>query len=256
MPHALNSNFPVRTRIATSADVPAIIPLVNAAFAVETFLDGTRTDRERMTTMMQRGEFLVAEEEPGQLVATVYIERRNDGRGHFGMLAVDPLRQGSGIGRVMIEAAEDRCRETVVPVGNGSEGFDVSPDGKESWVANAQDGTVSIIDVLRKKVTQTLAADVGGANRLKFTADGKLALVSTLGGPNLTVIDASTRKTIKRIPVGHGAAGIVVQPDGLRAFVACSPDGYVAFVDLHSLEQVGRIEIGKDPDGMAWVTRH
>jgi YVTN family beta-propeller protein len=146
--------------------------------------------------------------------------------------------------------------ETVVPVGNGSEGFDVSPDGKEIWVANAQDGTVSIIDVFRKKVTQTLAADFGGANRLKFTPDGKLALVSTLGGANLTVIDASTRKTIKRIPVGHGAAGIVVQPDGLRAFVACSPDGYVAVVDLHSLEQVGRIEVGEDPDGMAWVTRH
>jgi DNA-binding beta-propeller fold protein YncE len=146
--------------------------------------------------------------------------------------------------------------ETVVPVGNGSEGFDVSADGKEIWVANAQDGTVSIIDVLRKKVTQTWAADVGGANRLKFTADGKLALVSTLGGPNLTVIDASARKTIKRIPVGHGVAGIVVQPDGLRAIVACSRDGYVALVDLHSLEQVSRIEVGKDPDGMAWVTRH
>jgi hypothetical protein len=75
---------------------------VNAAFAVETFLDGIRTDRERMTTMMQRGQFLVAEEEPGQLVAAVYVERRNDGRGHFGMLTV---------GRVMIEAAEDRCRK-------------------------------------------------------------------------------------------------------------------------------------------------
>jgi ribosomal protein S18 acetylase RimI-like enzyme len=111
MPHAFNSISPVRTRIATSSDVPAIIPLVNAAFAVETFLDGTRTDRERMTTMMQRGVFLVAEEEAGQLVAAVYVERRSKGRGYFGMLAVDPLRQGSGFGRVMIEAAEDRCRQ-------------------------------------------------------------------------------------------------------------------------------------------------
>src|SRR5450631_737782 len=33
--------------------------------------------------------------------------------------------------------------ETVVKVGNGSEGFDISPDGREIWVANAQDGTVS-----------------------------------------------------------------------------------------------------------------
>jgi YVTN family beta-propeller protein len=146
--------------------------------------------------------------------------------------------------------------ETVVRVGNGSEGFDVSPDGKEIWVANAGDGTVSIIDVASKLVTQTLAADVSGANRLKFTPDGKLAFVSTLRGSDLTVIDTATRKILKRVPLGHGAAGIVMQPDGARAFVACSPDGYVAVINLHSLEVVGRIEAGRDPDGLAWATRH
>jgi YVTN family beta-propeller protein len=145
--------------------------------------------------------------------------------------------------------------ETVVRVGNGSEGFDVSPYGKKIWVANAGDGTVSIIDVASKQVTQTLAADVSGANRLKFTPDGKLALVSTLRGPNVTVIDTATRKVVKRIAVGHGAAGIVMQPDGARAFVACSPDGYVTVIDLHSLEVVGRIEAGHDPDGLAWASR-
>ena len=145
--------------------------------------------------------------------------------------------------------------ETVVRVGNGSEGFDVLPDEKEIWVANAQDGTISIIDFASKQVTQTLAADVRGANRLKFTLGGKLALVATLAGPNLTVIDVATRKPVKRIPVGHGAAGIVMQPDGSRAFVACSPDGYVAVINLHSLEVAGRIQIGNDPDGMAWATR-
>ncbi len=43
--------------------------------------------------------------------------------------------------------------ETVVPVGKGAEGFDLSPDGKELWTANAQSGTVSIIDLATKQVT-------------------------------------------------------------------------------------------------------
>jgi YVTN family beta-propeller protein len=146
--------------------------------------------------------------------------------------------------------------QTVIKVGNGSEGFDVSLDGKEIWVANAQDGTISIIDVASKQVTQTLAADVRGANRLKFTLDGKLALVATLGGPDVTVIDAATHKPVKRIPVGHGAAGILMQPDGARAFVACSPDGYVVAIDLHTLEVTARVPIGNDPDGLAWASRH
>jgi YVTN family beta-propeller protein len=145
--------------------------------------------------------------------------------------------------------------ETVVRVGNGSEGFDVSPDGKEIWVANAADGTVSIIDAAGKQVTQTLAAGVSGANRLKFTLDGKLVFISSLRGSDVTVIDSATRKTIKKIAVGHGAAGILMQPDGARVFVACSPDGYVAVIDLHSMEVVGRIEAGQDPDGLAWGAR-
>ncbi len=145
--------------------------------------------------------------------------------------------------------------ETVVRVGNGSEGFDVSPDSKEIWVANSGDGTVSIIDVSSKTVTQTLAADVAGANRLKFTPDGKLVFISSLRGPDVTIIESATRKTVKRIPVGHGGAGIFMQPDGSRAFVACTPDSYVTIIDLNSLEVVGHIDAGKNPDGLAWATR-
>jgi YVTN family beta-propeller protein len=145
--------------------------------------------------------------------------------------------------------------ETVIRVGNGSEGFDVSPDHREAWVANAQDGTISVIDIAAKKVIQTLQANVRGANRLKFTPDGKRVLVSSLGGPDLVVLDAATRREIKRIPIGHGAAGIVIQPDGTRAFVACSPDNYVAVIDLKSLAVTGHIQAGGEPDGMAWAIR-
>ena len=94
-----------------------------------------------------------------------------------------------------------------------------------------------------------------GANRLKFTPDGKLVFVSTLSGPDVTVIDAATRKPVKRIPVGHGAAGIQMQPDGARAYVACTPDDYVVVIDVKTLAVTGRIEAGKQPDGLAWVVR-
>ena len=143
--------------------------------------------------------------------------------------------------------------ETVVPVGRGAEGFDVS--ARELWAANAQDGTISIVDLGTKKVTQTLDANVKGANRLKFTPDGKLALISTLSGPDLMVYDVATRKLVKKIPIGHGAAGIEMQPDGSRAFVACTPDSYVVVVNLKSLEVTGHIDAGKNPDGMAWSRR-
>jgi YVTN family beta-propeller protein len=145
--------------------------------------------------------------------------------------------------------------ETVVAVGRGAEGFDVSPDGKEIWAANAQDGTISILDFAAKKVIQTLAANVGGANRLKFTPDGKRVFVSSLRGHDAAVFDAATRAEVKRIPIGTGAAGTEMQPDGARVYIACTPDDYVAIIDLKTLEVVGHIDAGKQPDGLAWAVR-
>ena len=143
----------------------------------------------------------------------------------------------------------------MVAVGRGAEGFDVAPGGKELWAANAQDGTISILDIPGKKVVQTLAADVMGANRLKFTPDGKLVLVSTLNGPDVSVFDAATRAVVKRVKVGRGAAGIQMQPDGVRAFIGCTPDDYVAIIDLKSLAVTGHVDAGKQPDGLAWAVR-
>ena len=145
--------------------------------------------------------------------------------------------------------------QTVIKVGAGSEGFDVSPDGKEIWVANAQDGTISIIDRTARHVVETLAANVPGANRLKFTPDGAHVLVSLLGAPELVILDAPTRKVIHRLPIGHGAAGILIEPNGNRAFVACGPDNYVAAIDLKTLTVTEHVVAGDEPDGLAWASR-
>ena len=144
---------------------------------------------------------------------------------------------------------------TVVAVGKGPEGFDVSPDGKELWAANSDDGTISVIEVANKKVSQAIDVPVKHSNRLKFTPDGKLVLVSDIRGGDLVVLDVATRKPIKRINLGHGTAGILIVPDGTRAFVAVSPDNNVAVVDLKALTVTGRIATGNGPDGLAWAVR-
>lgn len=144
--------------------------------------------------------------------------------------------------------------QTVVPVGNAPEGFDIAPDGKELWAASHQNA-VSIIDLAGKKVIQTLDLHTKFANRLKFTPDGKLVLISDLGTGDLILVDAASRKEIKRISLGQGCAGILIPPDGSVAYVAVSSDNNVAVVDLKTLSVKGRIATGKGPDGMAWALR-
>lgn len=145
--------------------------------------------------------------------------------------------------------------ETYIPVGKGPEGFDVSPDGKELWAANSHDGTVSVIDLASRKVVQTFDIHTKFANRVKFTPDGKLVLISDLGTGDLVVLDAAGRKELKRMNLGHGVAGILIAPDGSRAYVAVSPDSQIAIFDLKSLSVTGHIPTGKGPDGMAWAVR-
>jgi ribosomal protein S18 acetylase RimI-like enzyme len=96
-------------RAATAADSARIIAIINAAYAIETFLEGDRIDEERLAPMMQKGSILVAENSSGHLLGTVYTELRGS-RGYMGMLAVDPAHQGSGLARRLVNAAEDRFR--------------------------------------------------------------------------------------------------------------------------------------------------
>jgi YVTN family beta-propeller protein len=144
---------------------------------------------------------------------------------------------------------------TLIPVGKGPEGFDLSPDGREVWAANSGDGTVSVIDVVSKKVTATLDLKTKRTNRLKFTPDGKLVLISDDGGGEVVFVDTATRKERKRLKVGQGPEGTLVQPDGAKAYVALSRDNAVAVIDLKTLEVTGKIATGKEPDGLAWAQR-
>lgn len=145
--------------------------------------------------------------------------------------------------------------QTVVQVSKGVEGFDVTPDGQQLWAASAEDGTISVIDLKSKKLAFVIDAKAVGANRLKFTPDGKLALVSSLRSADLFILDVASHKEIKRVNIGHGAAGIEVDADGSRAFIGCTPDNYVAVIDLKKLEVIGHIDVGPGPDGLAWAVR-
>jgi YVTN family beta-propeller protein len=143
--------------------------------------------------------------------------------------------------------------QTVIPVAKGSEGFDVSPDGRELWTAASGDGSISIIDIASMKLSGKIDAKALGANRLKFTPDGRLVLISSLGTGDLFIYNAVTHQLLKKLSTGHGAAGILVAMDGSRAFVGCSADNYVAIIDLVKMEVVNHLSVGGVPDGLAWA---
>jgi GNAT superfamily N-acetyltransferase len=93
----------ISIRRATDSDAQAIARLVNAAFLVERFfIERDRTDAAEISSLMKRGQFLLAEDGTNL----------SGDRGYFGMLSIDPARQRTGIGRQLIDAVEKYFRDS------------------------------------------------------------------------------------------------------------------------------------------------
>lgn len=101
----------VQIRVAVLGDVEALVRLINAAFRVEQpFIEGERVNADGVRGYMEKGKFLLAES-VGGLAGCVYVELRGE-RGYVGLLGVDPSRQGTGLGRKLMDAAENYFRQT------------------------------------------------------------------------------------------------------------------------------------------------
>ena len=112
----------LRMRIAQERDVDAIVRLINAAFIVERIaFDGDRIDAQGVGELLKKGAFLLAEDAAGPpvradrmdprvgLSGCVYVEAVGE-RSYLGLLCVDPGRQGTGLGRRLVAAAEEYSR--------------------------------------------------------------------------------------------------------------------------------------------------
>ncbi|MEH0581221.1 GNAT family N-acetyltransferase [Streptomyces sp. B21-108] len=108
-------------RDATDADVDALVALIEAAYRGDSsragwtteadILQGQRTDPDGVLDVIKApNSRLLTVEQDGRIVACCQLEHRGD-HAYFGMFAVNPTAQGSGLGKTIMGQAERQARE-------------------------------------------------------------------------------------------------------------------------------------------------
>ncbi|WP_425548993.1 GNAT family N-acetyltransferase [Actinomadura meridiana] len=107
--------------MATQADVPDLVTLIESAYRGEAsragwtteadILDGQRTDPDMVEALVHDpASRLILAEADGVLAACCQLEKR-DGHAYFGTFAVRPGLQGGGLGRRVLAEAERQARD-------------------------------------------------------------------------------------------------------------------------------------------------
>jgi YVTN family beta-propeller protein len=138
--------------------------------------------------------------------------------------------------------------------GGGPEGIALAPDGSALWIANRDDGTISVLDPFTLGMVSSMLSGRGPV-RIGFSPDGARAYVVNAGEGSVTIFDAHGRARLGMIPVGLYPLGIAIDPNGTRAYVASTRDNEISVLDLVTNTVVERIRVGPDPFDVAWVGR-
>ena len=219
--------------------------------------DGKRA----VATMEESDQLALVDLEQGKLLRTYPTGGRE---GHMVRLSADGSRayvtSRKGAGTLSIIFLNEERDPVVIQTGAGAEGLAVSPDGREIWVANRREETISIVDAESLKIVATLPSRLY-AGRIEMSQDGRYAVVpngSSAGPvPNyLRLYNVKQRQLIVETPLRDGTPqigyfGVLIQ--GNTVFVTDPRIDRAQTFNLPDFSGQGIfLQHHEAPDGMAW----
>jgi DNA-binding beta-propeller fold protein YncE len=161
------------------------------------------------------------------------------------VLAVSNTESGS-VTLIDIDSGKTR----VVPLGRGSEGA-LAVDAR-IWVANALDGTLSVVDPIRAREIHR-GATMCGFPIAMARGSGNLVWVACFGSSELVAVSRDDYAPIRRVPLADAPLNVAVHPERELAYVSLPRANAIEEIDLLTGEAIRRIPAGIEPDGLRSV---
>jgi len=119
------------------------------------------------------------------------------------------------------------------------------------FITNTKSDSVSVIDTDMLDVVGTIPVGRGKPNRIVFQPDGRAAWVVYDKSHDLGLIDADTRKLVRRVKIGGNPYNLAFTPDGSHLLVldwsSDTSNDEVIFYDLKAEKIDGRVEVSTWP---------
>jgi ribosomal protein S18 acetylase RimI-like enzyme len=116
-----DADFPVTFRAANIHDADELAALVNSCYRGDSsrrgwtteadMLDGSRTDREEILSLITTpGSMVLLCSDQNAIIGSVHV-RQEGSSCYLGMLVVNPVLQGGGLGSQLMQTAENHARQ-------------------------------------------------------------------------------------------------------------------------------------------------
>lgn len=145
-------------------------------------------------------------------------------------------------------------KAATVPGPGPQYGIDVAPGGREVWVTAPDSARIIVLDAAGDSVIAVVPSGGEGPGRLRFTPDGRLAVVPQDRPSTLTLFDVASRKPVGSVPLAAEPKVLALSPDGRWAAVTHPEAKMVSIVDLGRRAVVRTIAVPSTPDGVAYTS--
>ncbi|WP_459972617.1 protein kinase domain-containing protein [Mycobacterium sp. MUNTM1] len=137
-----------------------------------------------------------------------------------------------------------------IPVGKRPEAVAVDPKGHTAYTANYEDGTVSVIDTVKRTNIATLQVGNGPVSMAVDPAS-HTACTANNRDDTVSLIDTTSGAVTAAVKVGTNPWGVGIDPVAHAAYVANMWDYSVSVINLDSHTVTATIPVGKNPYGVA-----